>query len=64
MLIFMSNKNNIMKYKSFCGGKTMTVQFVSKNAVIILVDEMSKIQSLAGNSMSILYVGWTYCLMV
>lgn len=53
----MSNKNNIMKYKSFCGGKTKTVQFVSENAVIILVNEMSKIQALAGNSMSILCMG-------
>jgi len=29
-----------------------------KNAVSILVDEISKIQSLAGSSMSILYMEW------
>jgi hypothetical protein len=38
--------------------KIKIVQRVSKNAVSILVDEISKIQSLAGSSMSILCMGW------
>jgi hypothetical protein len=36
----------------------MIVQHVSKNAVSILVDKISKIQSVAASSMSILYMGW------
>lgn len=39
-------------------GKIKIVQHVSKNAVSILVDEISKIQSLAGRTMSILYMEW------
>ena len=38
--------------------KIKVVQRVSKNAVSTLIDEISKIQSLADSSMSILYMGW------
>jgi hypothetical protein len=44
-----------MKYTGFCGGKNKDV---SKNAISMLVDEISKIQSLAGSTISILCKGW------
>jgi hypothetical protein len=52
---FMSKESNIMKYTTFCGGKNKDC---AKIAVSILIDEISKIQSLAGSSMSIVYMGW------